>query len=255
MDKYSTLDTVCRQLSHDMGREDERLYNLFLGYGYNFFNGGEYPAGAGGGTTTLKTVLLQVNADRMADLPDDYVEFVSVGRVIGNHVRNLSYNAALVPDGLTTPPEPGVIGYGDLSHPVTFAPAYAYWNWESLGLTGWDGYGYGWGEFRDEFAIDRAEGTIRVSSQIEPFGQPLVFQYQSNDNAPGKPTPVHPYWHQALKAWMLWHWYSKAKENFQSANYHKAEYLRERKAAIRRTDPTSYADVTALIYQNYNRIR
>lgn len=256
MDKYSTLDTIIRQLLLEQGETTERRYPAMLSYGYAFLNG-EYPVGAGGGTV-LKTTLVDVGADRVADLPEDYMEFVSLGRIYGDKVRNLAYNASLVPEGLSQPPAAGVIGYGNVGFaPAAGWPVFSYWGWEELGLSGWDGRGFGWGEWGDEFAIDREERTIRLSSALGGYeAGPLLLQYHSNNLSPGKPTPIHPYWQQALKEWMLWQWYSKAKENFQAAGLHKAEYYAQRAKAMRRTDPVNiYDEIVKQLAANYNSLR
>lgn len=253
MDKYSTLDTIVRQLLLEMNEPTERRYPLLLAYGYSFLNG-EYPVGAGGGNP-LKTTLLEVGFDRSADLPSDYIEFVSVGRVAGQHVRALAYNARLAPAGLLqTPP---AAGYGSLlAAPAASWPSYTCLGWETLGLTGWDGCCYGWGEWAEEFAIDREQGTLRLSSALAGSeGGPLLLHYHSSDQTPGAPTPIHPYWQQALKYWMLWQWYYKAKENFSAAREAKAEYYAERKKALRRTDTTTFDDLVTIINQNYNSVR
>jgi len=253
MDKYSTLDSVVRQLMLEQGETTERRYPVFLAYAYAFLNG-EYPAQEEGGKT-LKTVLIEVGYDREARLPSDYVELVSVGRIVGNKVRTLSYNAALVPEGIMQ--SAAKAGYGDLGvAPQKTWPAITYWGWETLGLTGWDGCGYGWGEYDNEFVIDKVRGTILLSSALGgPDSGPLLLQYQSNDLAPGKPTPIHPYWQMALKEWMLWQWYEKAKEDLRLAGKHEANYYKQRGKAIKRTDPTNvYTELLNQIWENYNSV-
>lgn len=255
MDKFSTLDSIVRQLILEQQLPDERRYHVYLAYGYSFLNG-EYPAGASGGHA-LKTVLLDVGPDRIAELPPDYVQLVSLGRVVGDKVRNLAYNDKILDPRLLAA-VPGTPGYGNQAQPPAQGwPVITYWGGSLLGLTGWDGLGYGWGEWGEEFAIDAQEGTIRLSSALGgPEAGPLVLQYQSNDLCPGKPTPIHPYWQMALKEWMLWNWYDKAKENPSMAARHEAAYNKQRKKAIKRTDLSDlYADAPTLICQNYNSLR
>jgi len=251
MDKYSTLDSIIRQLLLEQGETTERRYPVFLAYGYAFLNG-EYPAQQPGGKT-LKTVLFEIGLDGTAELPTDFVSLVSLGRVVGNKVRTLAYNDRLAPAGTMDNLGDYPLGYA----PQASWPSIRCWGWEALGLTGWDGYCYGWGEFEEEFAIDTAESTIRVSSALAGANAgTLVLQYQSNDMAPGQPTPIHPFWQQALKSWMLWNWYLKAKENIGLAREHEGLYRKERKKAIDRTDPTNvYEEILKQVAVNYNTLR
>jgi hypothetical protein len=253
MEKYSSLDSIIRQLLLEQGETTERRYPTFLAYGYAFLNG-EYPAQQPGGKA-LKTTLFEVGVDGTAEIPIDFVSLVSLGRVVGNRVRNLAYNDRLAPPGTSGT---DAAGYADLGYtPQPAWPSISYWGWQSLGLTGWDGWGYGWGEFEEEFAIDATAGILRVSSALA--GQNaglLLLQYQSNDLAPGKPTPIHPFWQQALKSWLLWNWYLKAKENVSLAREHEKLYKSERKKAISRTDPTNvYDEIIKQVSVNYNTLR
>lgn len=255
MDKHSTLDSVVRQLQLEMGWTDDRRYYLLLTYAYAFLNG-EYPANAAGGNT-LKTEWIDIGPDRVATLPDDYVQLVSLGRVCGNKVRNLAYNANIVPAELLTEAQQQGAGYGDFSCAVQQDwPSYGYYGYDLLGITGWDGNGYGWGEWGGEFSLDPVTRTISLSSLIGGREDgPLLIQYQSNDVCPGKPTPIHPYWQQTLKAWMLTQYYRLAKENLQMAREHEAIYRKQRMLSLKRTQPDDlYASWRKIAAENYNTL-
>ena len=184
MDKYSTLDSVVRQLMLEQGENTERRYPVFLAYAYAFLNG-EYPAQDGGGKT-LKTVLIEMGYDREARLPNDYVELVSLGRIVGNKVRTLSYNAALVPEGIMH--SAAKTGYGDMSiAPQATWPAITYWGWETLGLTGWDGRGYGWQWWvtADEHGTFWANGYEGQSVLVSPANDLVVVRIGRTDASHG----------------------------------------------------------------------
>ena len=238
---YTTVDSVLIATCHKMGDMGLRKYAQLYAHALSWFTA-DYNAESG---QTLKTVLLDVGPDRMAQLPDDYLDYVVVGRRSGDYIRNLSHNPKLSP---LPPVEPWL-------DPIPLGLAVGL-DWPCYEYAGWEGgslYGYGWGEYREEFTIDAQERMLRLSSLIGT-DEPLYFQYVSNDLNPGKPTPLHPAYALALEHWLMWHLHLYKNETG-PAQLHKQEYYAARLKALRATTPFSYADLNAIIRQSYGRVR
>ncbi|GAC1368611.1 MAG: hypothetical protein NVS3B25_21290 [Hymenobacter sp.] len=241
-DVYTTVDKVLLDTCHGLGDTSLRKYALLLKHAERWL-ATEYTPSSG---QALKTVLLDVGPDRVAELPADYLDFVVVGRQQGERIRTLAHNPKLSP----LPPAPDPVPA--LGSPVALDwPAYVY-----TGYTGGSLTGYGWGEFREEFTVDVVERTLRLSSLLGPAAVdgPLFLQYVGGLLCPGTATPLHPYYADALELWVLWHLNLRKGDATAAANYERLYYVALRKAR-RQLQPFSAADLRAIIRQSYNQIR
>ncbi|UYZ60101.1 hypothetical protein [Hymenobacter latericus] len=208
MSQFSTIDKVVKQTCQQLGDALNRKYFDLLPYAYAWL--GEHRASS---SRELKTVRLFVGPDRVAMLPDDYVDWVTVGREYAGPkgealVRNLAFNPRL---SLLDPVEPFLDRVPLDECPDTAWPVYHYVGGESPVC------GYGWGEYREEFTIDAQERTLRLSSLLNP-DEPLYFQYVSNGLNPSAATPIHEYCHENLRWYLLWQlWLMKGDNRYQEA--------------------------------------
>ena len=234
---YTTVDAVLIATCHKLGDMALRKYAQLNAHATSWFISDYNPTSG----QTLKTALIDVGPDRVAQLPDDYIEYVVVGRRYGQYLRTLSHNPKLSP----LPPVEPFLDRNPLGLAVGLDwPCYDYGS----------GYlGYGWGEYREEFTIDPVERTLRVSSLIAS-DEPLVLQYVSADICPNTATPLHPFYALTLEYWLLWQMHLRKNELGPASNY-KAEYYAARRKAKAQLDPFSRADLRAIILQNYNTIR
>ena len=240
MPNYTTVDAVLIDTCHKLGDMALRKYAQLNAHATSWFLS-DYSAETG---QTLKTVLLDVGPDRVCELPNDYLDFVVVGRQSGDRIRNLAHNAKLSP----LPPVEPWADRAPLDALVgTDWPSYAYAGWEGGNLRG-----YGWGEYHEEFTIDPVGRTLRLSSLLS-IDMPLFFQYVSADTCPHKATPLHPFYAMALQYWILWQLHLLKNEAGPAANYEKLYYRFFRKAKAR-LSPFSYASPQAIIRASYNQI-
>lgn len=238
---YTTVDAVIIDTCHKLGDMALRKYATLNAHATSWFMF-HYNAESG---QTLKTVLLDVGPDRVCNLPDDYLDFVVVGRQFGDRIRNLAHNPRLSP----LPPVEPFLDRIPLSEFVDTS-------WPNYTYAGFDGgalQGYGWGEYREEFTIDPIERTLRLSTIIE-VDKPLFFQYVSADLCPHKATPLHPYYALALQYWVLWQMHLLKNEAGPAANYEKLYYQYFRRAQAK-LSPFSYAALEDILRASYNLIR
>jgi hypothetical protein len=240
---YTTVDAVITQACHKLGDTGMRKYGQLLAHALTWFQA-DYNAESG---QTIRTVRLDVGPDRTANLPDDYLDFVVVGRPYGDRIRTLAHNPKLSPLPAT---EPWLDRCALDAVPQDWWPCYEYAGWEGGTLCG-----YGWGEYREEFTIDLHERTLRLSSLLGTE-EPLFFQYISNDLNPGKPTPLHPAYALSLEYWLLWQMALRPPaQNLSNAREYERLYYKAKARAKAQLDPFSYADLNAIIRQSYNQIR
>ena len=238
---YTTVDAVLIATCHKIGDTALRKYAVLNAHALSWFMADYNPESG----QTLKTVLLDVGPDRVAYLPDDYLNFVVIGREMGGRIRTLANNPVLSP---LPPAEPWLDAAGLDVVPGADWPRYDYAGWDGAAL-----HGYGWGEFREEFAIDLTERTLRLSSLLGP-NEPLYLQYVSADLSPHKATPLHPSYALTLEYWLLWQMHLRKNELGPATNYERL-YAGARRKARAQGSPFSAADLQAIIDSCYNQVR
>ena len=242
---YTTVDAVLIATCLKLGDNALRKYAQLNAHATSWFHA-EYSPESG---QTLKTVLLDVGPDRVAELPDDFLDFVVVGRQVGDRIRNLAHNPQLSPLPVF---DAGVARPSLSMQPVLTGE----FPWPSYEYAGWDGgelCGYGWGEYREEFTIDTRERTLRLSSLLGA-DEPLFLQYVSADLSPHKATPLHPAYGQALYYYVLAE-HHHVKENFTAARENEKKYNAALRKAKRQLSPFSLASLKAIVAASYNTIR
>ena len=234
---YTTVNKVIEATCHGIGDNALRKYALLSKFADSWLMADYNPESG----QTLKTALIDVGPDRVAELPADYLDYVVVGRRYGQYLRTLAHNPKLSP----LPPVEPFLDREPLGQAVGLDwPCYDY---------GTGHLGYGWGEYREEFTIDPVERTLRVSSLIAS-DEPLVLQYVSADVCATAATPLHPYYALCLEYWMLWQMHLRKNEGNPAANYERLYHAARRKAKAQ-LEPFSRADLLAIIRQCYNTIR
>lgn len=247
MTKHSTLRALVDQAALKIDAERPERYFARL---WPFaVSGLQELTLAGAGGHSVKTILLDLGPDRIATLPDDFVDWAAVGQEYADaagtmRVRQLAYGPTL---STTAPVEP-FLDPAPLSTPVDTAawPCYDYWGYAGGALCG-----YGWGEYRQEFTIDPKERVLRASSLIDA-ALPLVFQYIAADERLTTETPVHPYLHRPLECWVLSEWWSH-KQNWTAAAKWEKAYHGAKAAMKARFDPTTMAGITAALHEAFRQ--
>lgn len=240
-DNYTTVDAVIIDTCHKIGDMGLRKYAQLFAHALSWFTADYNPESG----QTLKTVLLDVSPDRTANLPDDYLDFVVVGRQYGDKIRTLAHNPKLSP----LPPVEPFLDRTPLDvYPDALWPCYEYAGWGGGSL-----YGYGWGEYQEEFTFDAQDRTLRLSSMMTT-DEPLYFQYRSSDLNPGKPTPLHPAYALTLEHWMMWH-YHLYKGETGPAQMHERYYYTFRRKAKAQLLPFSLKDFQNIVRSCYGQIR
>lgn len=206
--QYSTLDTTIRRALGGEGDENKDRYVRAFIHARRWFEGEYVSLDKAYGS---KSVRLEVGADRVVQLPDDYVEWNMVGIRHGETVHNLLHNPRLVAVPVD---EPATAAHDGTSVPL---PDYGYC-YHGLGADGVDVWGYGRPTMREgEFTIDRAARLLRVSSVISP-GQELVMSYVSDAAPCGEQTLIHPFAEPWLEFYIL-HFLHKSKNPMLAADY------------------------------------
>ena len=240
-DNYTTVDAVIIDTCHKIGDMELRKYGQLHAHSLSWFTT-DYNAESG---QTLKTVLLDVGPDRVANLPDDYLDYVVVGRQVGQYIRTLAHNPKLSPLPVLAD---DVARFSVCMIPQAWWPTYNY-----VGYDGGSVCGYGWGEYREEFTIDARERTLRLSSLLGT-DEPLYFQYVSSDLNPGKAMPLHPAYGLCLSYWMLWQWYLMKNEQGPARSF-ETLYYRFRTKARLQLSPFSMAELQRIIHSAFGQIR
>jgi hypothetical protein len=159
------------------------------------------------------TVEIMLQSDRSADLPTDFVDWLVVGKRVGDKVENLCFNERtnrFAPD----PSTPGSVP-----------------NVNELLKIGYDGYlygelyGYGGGAYpANEFVVDKSLGKLYTNSEVSPG--PLVLYYIYNPNRPNEATPIPEEYMMPLEYWMEW----QRNRTSPAANMLKKQYFDEVKS-------------------------
>jgi hypothetical protein len=212
---YATLDSVIHQTQNLLDDPNpQRHYGKLLGFAHKWFS----ETNAAGARP--KTILLDVGPDRVAALPPDFVDFLCLGRQVGNKVRNLAYNANLSlydTEPFVEPPS--------LDLDVNEAwPSWQYAGWE---VDGKPVVGYGYGEYSEDFTIDTTERVVRLGSIFHP-GEPLILCYQATMHTPGQATPIHENEQNQLDYYLRWQFYL-AKGNLSMSREFERLYSNARK--------------------------
>ena len=239
-EKFSTADKIVKATLGKLGLADKRYYLQFLQFLYSFLD--EYTVEDAG---QIKTVQLAVQANRTADLPDDYVDWVRVGQQVGSYILNLAFNRdlSLMPDadvtfptGATPDASPYAVQQANLS-------LYPFMGWSGGALAG-----YGAGGYRREFVVDKADRQIRLNSQLNAY--PLYLEYIGSDTRNGPETMVDPRAKMAAEYYILWQYSLRKKELGPAQNYERL-YYRERENIVRRSDEFTFDALYAILDDNY----
>ena len=176
------------------------------------------------------TVEIQLQNDRTAVLPDDFIDWLTVGRTIGTHVYNLAFNSRV-----------SWVDSPDAQPPVPALSADP-WGCQYGGYLG--GSLWGWGAPRyepEEFTIDWATRTLRCSSQV-PEG-PLYLQYLYNPDKPGVRTPLDTDMLMVVELWMEWQSNRRAPD----ARMLEAQYHKQVKKVARLREPFTPANLYNIV--------
>lgn len=237
---YATLDSVIHQTLNLLEEPSpQRHYGKLLGLANKWLN----ETNAAGARP--KTILLDVGPDRTAALPPDYVDYLSLGRMVGNKVRNLAFNPALSLFDVEPFVEPPSLD-------LEVDESWPRWQYPGLLHLGQPVYGYGYGEYREDFTVDTTERVIRLGSLFYP-SEPLILCYQSNARTPGQATPIHESEQSQLIAYLLWWFYLTKKEAGLAAQF-KAEYYNARTQLRIQRNPFGYAELKQLLADNYTQL-
>lgn len=241
-DNFTTVDAVIIATCLKIGGQNPLTkYAQLYAHARSWFTTNYNPESG----QTLKTVLLDVGPDRVAELPGDYLDWIVVGRQSVDKIRLLAHNPKLSPLAAVDAPATAIPFD---SCPESWWPSYQFAGWAGGSLLG-----YGWGEYREEFTVDAAAGILRLSSAVVP-DQPLYFQYVSSDVTPGKPTPLHPAHALSLEYWMMWQLHLRKNELAPAGNYERL-YYGARKKANAQLSPFSLSSLEAIVRASYNQVR
>jgi len=157
------------------------------------------------------TVEIMLQSDRSADLPDDFVDWLVVGKRVGNQVVNLCFNERvnrLPPLTPTAPPTSTALLPQVLYHGYLYGEL----------------YGYGGGEYpANEFVVDTGAGKLYTNSEVEPG--PLYLQYIFNKDLLNEATPIAVEYMMVLEYWLEWQFFRRAPD----AQRLRAQYYQELK--------------------------
>lgn len=238
---YATLDSVIHQTLNLLEEPNpQRHYGRLLGLANKWFN----ETNAAGARP--KTILLDVGPDRVAALPPDYVDFLSLGLEVRGKVRNLAYNPALNlfdAEPFVDPP----------SLDLDVDTAWPRWEYPGWLHNGAPVYGYGYGEYQQDFTVDTQERVLRLGSVFQPE-QPLIFCYQSNARTPGQATPIHENEQNQLDYYLRWQFYLGKKEVGLAREFERLYYNARKQLRIQNTARQfGYTELRALLASVYTQ--
>lgn len=169
------------------------------------------------------TVEIMLQNDRTAALPDDFVDWLVVGRQMGSYVENFAFNQKVT--ALAPVMAPGTAA----PTPQLSADPWCcnYGGWIGGALQGWGRGAYP----PEEFVIDLATRTLRTNSEV-PEGA-LYLHYIFNSEKPNVRTPLHPDHCLLLEYFIEW----QANRRAPDSPKLKKEYFDELLRVARLRDP------------------
>lgn len=237
---YATIDGVIHQTLNLLQEPNiNRYHGMLLGLAHKWYN----ETNAAGARP--KTTLLDVGPDRIAALPPDYVDYLTLGRQVGNKVRNLAYNPRLSLFDVEPFVEPP-------SLELEVDETWPRWEYPGLHLDGAPVFGYGYGEYREDFVVDTLDRVIRLGSVFYP-NEPLILCYNSNDRTPGLATPIHPDEQSQLIEYLRWQFYLGKKEVGLAREFERLYYNARRQRRLH-ANPFGYAELAATLADRYTQL-
>jgi hypothetical protein len=171
-------------------------------------------------------------------LPNDFVEFITVGTQLGRYIKALAINAHLTDHKIK--PQTGLLTRSD--------NMIWYWgNLWGLGTSLWGPMGqvqaYGNGGDYGDFNIDWENRRLILSPT---FGYTnIVLKYMSNCLEPSNSSFIHPYFIMAFKEWVKYKYFENRGE--QRLALHKANYGEEYLYAWRKKNRKKTQDIVKII--------
>lgn len=200
--------------------------------------------------STIKTVYLDVNDAHQVVLPDDYVDYVSIGVPMFGTIYPLSLNPNLQ---LSRSFECGSMDNNiDYQMQVNTYPFTYYGEFYKSGVYVGGVYGAGGGTTNVQFKIDQEYGLIQLTGSV-PDNQ-IVLQYKSNGISADGMTIITSEQAQVIKRYIVWMYYlhdKKAnaydKETLERLYHNEVKKLRFLKDHIR------YDELLDLFYQSWKQ--
>jgi hypothetical protein len=171
-------------------------------------------------------------------LPNDFVEFITVGTQLGRYIKALAINAHLTDHKIK--PQTGLLTRSD--------NMIWYWgNLWGLGTSLWGPMGqvqaYGNGGDYGDFNIDWENRKLILSPT---FGYTnIVLKYMSNCLEPGSESCIHPYFIAAFKEYIKMKYFENRGD--QRFLIHKANYVEEYRYAWRKKNRKKTQDIVKII--------
>jgi hypothetical protein len=171
-------------------------------------------------------------------LPQDYVEFITVGTQLGRYIKALSINAHLTDHKIK--PQTGLLTRSD--------NMIWYWgNLWGLGTSLWGPMGqvqaYGNGGDYGDFNIDLENRKLILSPTLGYTN--IVLKYMSNCMEPSNESQIHPYFIMAFKEWVKWKYFENRGD--QRLLIHKNNYAEEYLYAWRKKNRKKTQDIVKII--------
>jgi len=175
--RVSNLDYCVAQVMADRGENDTAIYEKYLSFANKAFRKMNLYT-----LPTIKTETLVVDELNRAWLPDDYVNYLAIGVIVGDHIVTLTLDSKLKfnlgdckPDAMTdivqqvgtNPNALGIYGYG----------YYFGQMWRDGQFVG-EMYGIGGGyNSNGYYRLNEGEGFIQLGSVVA--GQEIVLEYKA----------------------------------------------------------------------------
>jgi hypothetical protein len=171
-------------------------------------------------------------------LPNDFVEFITVGTQLGRYIKALAINGHLTNHRIK--PQTGLLTRSD--------NMIWYWgNLWGLGTSLWGPMGqvqaYGNGGDYGDFNIDWENRRLILSPTFAYTN--IVLKYMSNCLEPGAETCIHPYFITAFKEFVKMKYFENRGD--QRFLIHKANYVEEYRYAWRKKNRKKTQDIVKII--------
>jgi len=202
----------------------------------------------------IKTMKLDINANKTVTLPADYLQYTKIGVLNGvGELVPLKYNPKLTtfkdisPDRIVDTASSNFVNFYSPSSPVF----YNYW--QDGGYTNLYGVSYS-GIYGGGFKIDETNGVILLDSSFGYTG--LIMEYTASP-LEGQDYYVPVQFREAIIAWLAWkdiaNVQSKSHMNLGDKSMRRHEYFEARRNGIKKFRPF-YLDQAYLNSQDTSRL-
>jgi hypothetical protein len=179
----------------------------------------------------INTKILTVGSINEVQLPNDFLDYVTVGLKAGQNIKPLVESSKInrLENRSTTSftPETYALNPVNAENQLYYGAVYPFYqmvSWNEYGEPTGRFFGYGAGVQDDVFRVIPERGVIQLTEAL--YAPEIVLEYISDGNDADTASRISPYAYDTIEAYIMW----QMKEH--SRTYHEGEKMRAEQAYI-----------------------